>query len=42
MIGEDIKVTVLGVEGNRIRIGIEAPSHVRVDREEIYLLKRQE
>ena len=36
MIGGDVKIMVLGVKGNQVRIGIEAPRHVPVHREEIY------
>lgn len=35
MIGNEVTLTILGVNGNQIRIGIHAPKHVRVDREEI-------
>ena len=36
MIGDDIVVTILGVEGDRVKIGIKAPSKVRILRQELY------
>ncbi len=43
MIGNDVTVTVLGVKGNQVRVGINAPKNVAVHREEIFeRIKREE
>ena len=36
MIGDDISVTILGVKGNQVRLGVHAPEDVAIHREEIY------
>ncbi len=42
MVGDDVTITVLGVRGNQVRIGVNAPRRVAVHREEIYQRIRKE
>lgn len=37
MIGDDVSMTILGVKGNQVRVGVNAPKEVSVHREEIYM-----
>jgi carbon storage regulator len=41
VIGREIRVSVLAVCGHRVRVGVQAPGHVAVDREELWLRKQE-
>ncbi|SDX97550.1 carbon storage regulator CsrA [Salimicrobium album] len=41
-IGDDIEIKVVSVEGNQVRIGIDAPSHLDIHRKEIYIAIQEE
>ena len=41
-IGDNIKLTVLGISGKQVRIGVNAPDEVSIDREEIYIKKQKQ
>lgn len=40
IIDDNIKLTIMGIKGNQVRIGIDAPKNIAVDREEIHLRKK--
>jgi carbon storage regulator len=42
IIGEDVSVTILGVKGNQVRIGVHAPEDVVIHRQEVYERVRRE
>ena len=42
MVGDEVTVTVLGVKGNQVRLGVNAPKEIAVHRDEIYQRIRQE
>jgi len=42
MIGEDVCITIVDIRGDKVRIGIDAPKGVVIDREEIFLAKKKE
>ncbi|MBA2649864.1 MAG: carbon storage regulator CsrA [Legionella sp.] len=42
MIGDDVNITVLGIKGKQVRLGINAPKSIPVHREEIYLKIKEE
>ncbi|WP_458353891.1 carbon storage regulator CsrA [Peribacillus frigoritolerans] len=42
MIGDDIEITILSIEGDQIKLGINAPKNVDIHRKEIYLAIQQE
>lgn len=41
-IGEEIEITILGISGDKVKIGIEAPKNIEIHRKEIYLSIKKE
>ena len=42
MIGDDIVITIVDVRGNKVRVGIDAPPHIAVHRQEIFAAIKRE
>lgn len=42
MIGDSVSIVILGVKGNEVRIGVAAPRHIEVHREEVYERRKRE
>ncbi|MCX7982222.1 MAG: carbon storage regulator CsrA [Syntrophales bacterium] len=42
MIGDEISVTIMEIKGNQVKIGIEAPRHIAIHREEVYLMIKEQ
>lgn len=42
VIGDDIRITIVRIRGDEVRIGIDAPRHIRVDRQEIHERRKRE
>lgn len=42
LIGRDVFITIVSITGDRVRLGITAPEHVSIDREEVFLTKLSE
>ncbi len=41
-IGDDIEITVIGINGDQVKLGIQAPKHIEIHRKEIYLSIQEE
>lgn len=42
VVGDDVFITILGIKGNQIRLGFDAPDHISIHRQEIYLKVQEE
>lgn len=42
VVGDDVLITILGIKGNQIRLGFDAPDHISIHRQEIYLKVQEE